>query len=226
MENNQEISQLWSEYSTQKRLETRNAIFQYYSPWIKKISSSQYSKNGSSLVEWVDCLQNASIALMESIDRFDVTRGVPFEAFAYVRVKGAILNGFTNFKSTPNIKSSFEFMDDNGGIDFSENAEVAFDQFIDAVLDIAFCKFLDVSNYKFSKVCMNPFDVYAASAEEERINYALTKLKPEHEFVIMSHYKHYLTLTQIAKQLGVTTSRVSQLHTSAIKELRKIYENY
>lgn len=216
--------ELWSSYSANRDIEIRNKIFQYYSSWIKKISSYQYSKYRTDYVNWSDCVQNASIALLEAIDKFEVSRGVPFEAFAYARIKGAVLNGLADL-SKNNFKITYDIDDVLDEVDLSDNDEARFDQFIDVIIDIAFSKLLDLSSYRFSQTGMDPLDSYIINSEEKKVLSAVKELPSELQFIIISHYNHFLTFTQIAKELDVSKSRVSQLHKEAIKKLRIIYEN-
>lgn len=218
--------ELWLAYDKNKSIDSRNKLFQYYSQWIKKISSYQYSKYKTDIVDWRDCVQNASMALLESISKYDISRGVPFEAFAYSRVKGAILNGLNDisgdfFKSNSVSDQSIDFADD---LHFSDNFDESFDQFIDTVIDIAFSKLLDISSYRYADIGADPLDVYIVNAEEKKILSAVQKLPADLQFVVTSHYNNFLTFTQIAEQLTISKSRVSQLHREALKRLRQIYE--
>lgn len=219
--------ELWSSYGIHKTIEIRNKIFQHYSLWVKKISSYQYSKYRAELIEWSDCVQNASMALLESIDKYDMSRGVPFEAFAYSRVKGAILNGLAgSSKHYVKTKSTLDFFDVADDINFSDNIDDSFDQFLDAVIDIAFSKLLDISSDRFSQIGVDPLDSYIINSEEKKVLSAVQKLPSELQFIIVSHYNHFLTFTQIAEKLDISKSRVSQLHKDALKKLRNIYENF
>lgn len=219
-------TELWASYSADKNIEIRNKIFQHYSLWIKKVSSYQYSKYRADLIEWSDCVQNASIALLESIDKYDMSRGIPFEAFAYSRVKGAILNGLAaSSKHYVKTTTTTDFFDIADNINLSDNFDDSFDQFLDAVIDIAFSKLLDISSYRFSQIGIDPLDSYIINSEEKKVLSAVKKLPSELQFIIVSHYNHFLTFIQIAEKLNISKSRVSQLHKDALKKLRNIYEN-
>lgn len=218
--------ELWAEYAQNKTLEIRNKLFQHYVIWLRKIVSTQYLKNRNTLIDWHDCIQNASIALIESIDRFDFSRDVPFEAFAYPRIKGAIIDGFSQIKSESYVYSDVGAIDQ---YDFFASRELtgdvddSFDDFIDIVLDVAFSKLLGVSAPKLIEH-QNPLNAYILHSEDKKIHQAVQLLTPDYQFIILSHYHNYLTFTQIAEQLGVSKSRISQLHKEALKKLRHLYE--
>lgn len=218
--------ELWAEYAQHNSLEVRNKLFQYYALWLRKIVSSQYLKNRNTLIDWHDCIQNASIALLESIDRFDFSRGVPFEAFAYSRIKGAIIDGFSQIKSEAYVYSdigAIEQYDFFAHRELTGDIDETFDDFIDIVLDVAFSKLLGVSAPKLIEE-QNPLSVFLLHSEDKKIHQAIQLLTSDCQFIILSHYHNYLTFTQIAELLGVSKSRVSQLHKEALKKLRILYE--
>jgi RNA polymerase sigma factor FliA len=224
MEKSQLESTLWMEYSSNRTLENRNRLFQFYSGWVKKIASAQFYQMHPDGVEWSDFVQNASVALIEAIDRFDLDFAVPFEAFAYPRIKGAIIDGLP--------KSGTVFLNDvafgstlsaTHGLYF-DNEIRDFDQFIDAILDIAFAKILDISSRRATRLDSDPLDVYINIREEEKVMNAIKRLPADQQFVIISHYNHFLTLSQIGNKMSLSTSRVSQLHRDALKQLRLFYE--
>jgi DNA-directed RNA polymerase specialized sigma subunit len=72
------VTELWRLYLETASIEVRNSLFLYYLPWMKKISTSIFSKYSNRTTEWRDCIQIGSVALLESIGRYDPSTGVPF----------------------------------------------------------------------------------------------------------------------------------------------------
>ncbi len=218
--------ELWAVYAQHRALETRNKLIQYYAGWLRKVVSSQYLKNRNTLIDWHDCIQNASIALIESIDRFDFSRGTPFEAFAHPRIKGAIIDGFSEIRSEAYVYSDLGAIDQYDFFAHREltgDIEESFDDFIDIVLDVAFSKLLGVSAPRLIEE-QNPLNVYLLHTEDKKVNQAIQLLAANYQFIIISHYHNYLSFAQIAELLGVSKSRVSQLHKEALQKLRFFYE--
>ncbi len=90
-----DAQRLWKDFNQQRSQETRNLLFDHYLPLSRKIAKILYARRGGLEVEFVDYLQQAAQGLIEAIDRFDPTRGVAFEAYAAVRIRGAVLNSLT-----------------------------------------------------------------------------------------------------------------------------------
>jgi RNA polymerase sigma factor FliA len=217
-------SALWSKYSSDKSLENRNQLFLFYSVWAKKIASNQFAQLRPALIDWSDCVQNASIALIEVIDKFDSARGVSFEVFAYSRVKGAVIDGLPKQALIPpEDMDEIEEWTTSSNLYFEPEGD-EFSQFVDAVLDIAFSEILDMSSRRVTRFSDDPLNAYISLEEEQKVVEAIDSLPTDLRFVITSHYNYYLTFTQIANEMLLSKSRVSQMHKEALKKLRQAYE--
>lgn len=211
-------SELWVAYASSRCNKTRNHLFLYYSSWAKKIVSTLFLQYRAKTTEWADFMQNASIALLESIERFEHLRGVPFEAYAYKRIKGSIINGLPKDigYSLDDLNTSQESTNEDEVIDF--------EGFLDSVLELAFSKLLEISSEYNSSFSTDPSRLYQDHQEDARLQKAITLLPQDLQFIINSHYNHFLTFTHISSILGLSKARVSQLHKEALTTLRMIYE--
>jgi RNA polymerase sigma factor FliA len=217
-------SALWSDYASNRSLENRNQLFQYYSIWVKKVASSQFAQLRPALIDWSDCVQNASISLIEVIEKFDCLKGVPFEAYAYPRIRGAIIDGLPKQgQVSPEDISEIEEWTTGSNLYFEPEGD-EFNQFIDAVLDIAFSEILDISSRRVTRFNDDPLNAYISLREEQKVIEAIDSLPSDLRFVVTSHYNNYLTFTQIANEMLLSKGRVSQMHKEALKKLRQTYE--
>lgn len=88
---NQTLLRLWGEYRRDERLETRNALIEYYRPYAVSLARRVKSRLPRT-VEIGDLEGAGDVGLIQAIQSFDPNRGVPFEAFCEHRVRGAILD--------------------------------------------------------------------------------------------------------------------------------------
>lgn len=88
---NETLSRLWVEYRESDRLETRNALVEYYRPHAVRVARKVKARLPRS-VEIGDLESAGDVGLIQAIQSFDPCRGVPFEAFCEHRVRGAILD--------------------------------------------------------------------------------------------------------------------------------------
>src|SRR5262245_16958755 len=87
-----ELKRLWTEYQLSRDTTLRNQLIERHLPFCRRIAAGLYAKRGVIEAEFADYLQVATLGMIEAIDNYDVDRGVPFEAFAIHRVRGAVLS--------------------------------------------------------------------------------------------------------------------------------------
>ncbi|KAA3607070.1 MAG: hypothetical protein DWQ01_15300 [Planctomycetota bacterium] len=88
---NKTLDRLWSQYRSEQRLEARDALIQYYRPYADGVIRRVRARLPRT-VEAGDLEGAGSMGLIQAIQNFDPSRGVPFEAFCEYRVRGAILD--------------------------------------------------------------------------------------------------------------------------------------
>ena len=82
---------VWKSYRENKDIQTRNFILMEYLHIVKFIASRMYSTY-KGLADQDDIISCGTLALLNSIDRFDYTRDIKFETFASIRVRGAMID--------------------------------------------------------------------------------------------------------------------------------------
>jgi len=88
---NRTLVRLWGEYRDTDRLEARNALIEYYRPYAVMVARKVKARLPRS-VEFSDLEGAGDVGLIQAVQSYDHTRGVPFEAFCEYRVRGAILD--------------------------------------------------------------------------------------------------------------------------------------
>ncbi len=88
---NETLLRLWGEYRLGERMESRNALIEYYRPYAVSLARRVKARLPKS-VEIGDLEGAGDVGLIQAIQSFDPERGVPFEAFCEHRVRGAILD--------------------------------------------------------------------------------------------------------------------------------------
>jgi RNA polymerase sigma factor for flagellar operon FliA len=179
---------------------------------------------------------------MDAIDKFDISKEVKFETYASMRIKGEIIDQLRKQDWAPislrqkikRIEEGMDTLEGKLGRAPSEN-EVA--EFVSMnVEDVK--KVLDES-HAFNVVCLdeilvdrvNTEELVAGSDDSPENSFERSELSevlascidglPERERLVVSlYYNDELTLNEIGAVLGVTESRVSQIHTKAVMSLR------
>jgi len=219
-----DLRSLWDDWFESRSSRSRNEIFSYYQAWMQKVASSLFLKYRYPLMEWDDYVQYCSIGLIDAINKYERNYNVPFEKYAYLRLKGELLNGLSNFSKS----SSGGEGGQNINIEYLtqqyEESEDPFDVILNVALDLAFDRVLTAGFESGSDNMCNPAEVYLKFEESSIIYGLVEKLEFSQRCVIEQYYKNFQSFSVIAKLLGVSRSRVSQIHSSAVRKLRFLYE--
>jgi RNA polymerase sigma factor for flagellar operon FliA len=200
-------------------------------------------------VDEADLISYGLVGLISAIERFDLSREIRFETYAITRIKGAILDELRSLDWVPrsvrarareieraNSKLEAKLQRVPTDEEMSTELGLTVDEFRDALLAIANSSVtaLDelwaVSDSSGDSVSLldtlqdpgspDPERVVDANELKDRIAEAISRLPEREKLVIALYYYENLTLREIGEVLGVTESRVSQLHTKAVLRLR------
>lgn len=221
----QSIDEVWDNWALTKCFDARIKLFEHYSAWMKQVAGSLFSRYRFPLIEWSDYVQLCSIGLLDAIDKFDRSRQVPFKSYAYSRLKGELLNGISvlhaNHGKTTSV-SQF-LIEENLSNQSSSDSSDPLDTIIGVVLDLAFDNLLEYSSSQPDSG-PGPLDAYMTFRDELMLEKLLDDLNEDERFVLDCHYKKHINFNVVAKLMGVSPSRVSQIHSKAIRALRLKYE--
>jgi RNA polymerase sigma factor for flagellar operon FliA len=153
----------------------------------------------TSLADRDDVASAAMIGLISAVDRFDPRRGVPFEAYASLRIRGAVVDELRR-------------VDERGRADRRPEG---------AVLAISLDALMESGAHQGPVVD----DGFSERHEQEdlktRIQDALGRLPARQREVIARYYGDELTLREAGARMGVSEARACQLHGRAIQNLRR-----
>ena len=232
---------LWAEFVKTRSLETRNELVMKYVPLVKHIVMRllpTYRKH----VEFDDLMSSGLLGLMDAIDKFDMGKDVKFETYATLRIKGEIIDQIRKQDWAPislrqkikKVEECYETLESSMGRMPTE-AEVAHRLSMSAddvkrTLDEAHTfNLVALDEMLIERVTGDSLAVPADESPERRLEEretlnVLTKsigLLPEKEQQVLAmYYQEEMTLKEIGLVLGVTESRVSQIHSKAIMTLR------
>jgi RNA polymerase sigma factor for flagellar operon FliA len=193
------------------RLEERNEILLSLYPMVQRIAQRTAATYGLPQgVDTSDLVSCGVIGLAEAWDRFDPARGVAFEAFAVPRVKGAIVDAIRASDWVPRKARAkarltgeplmlLVSMDERTATDDGDRSGVG--------------KLADESNE------LPGAEILEEESRRELMS-ALDDLPERERMIVTLHYFQGVQLAEIARSLGVTESRVSQLHTRALRMLK------
>jgi RNA polymerase sigma factor FliA len=204
-------------------------------------------------VEFDDLLANGVLGLVDAVAKFDATKRVKLESYARHRIRGGILDGLRGAdpasrdmrRKNKKIQQLYRQLEAKLGRPVTDG-EIA------AALGISLSRWHQTLNevqgvgFDFGSRSISagptskrpsaeptlladdhedPFEMCYRSEQREILNRALSYLRERDRRIIMLYYHEELTMKQIADNLGVDESRVSQLHTAALARLKACVES-
>ena len=189
-----------------------------------------------------DLIQSGMIGLIEAAKKFDENQGASFETYAGIRIRGAMLDEIRKNDWTPRSvhrntrmvsKTVAKVENEKGGLstgfEIAKELGVSLEEYHNILLDSTTHRVLSFEDFSMNDESVvenipnhqpQVLDGIQRQDIKQIISKAISEL-PKRESLMMSlYYDEELNLREIGVVLGVSESRVSQLHSQAIKRLQ------
>lgn len=241
--NAEKKQKLWEEYSIKRTSELQEKIIIEYAGLVKLVAGRLSMYLGYN-VEYDDLVGYGTFGLIDAIDKFDYHKGVKFETYASLRIRGAILDQIRKMDWIPRsirqkqrkIDMAYQILEARLGRsardeEIAEELELSLEEFetwqsqTKVTNIISLEEFLDQSNegkmeQSFSTCFQQPEKIVEKQELKELLTKTLEILTEKEKKVIILYYYEELTLKEISQVLEVSESRISQLHTKALQKMR------
>jgi RNA polymerase sigma factor for flagellar operon FliA len=209
---------LWSNYRRLRDAQARETLFAHHAPWARTIALSVHRRVWTLRIERSDCIQNATVGLLEAMERYDPGRGIAFRAYATQRVRGAVFNGLRTLTDDARTAGSRRVEDRLLTLTDVESSD-ELDYFSGIVGGLGLGLLLEHADA--SLVDERDGAAYAESALlRTQLLQGIQNLPERLRVLLDSHYFHHVPMCELATRWGVTKGRVSQLHREALTRLR------
>ncbi|RME49596.1 MAG: FliA/WhiG family RNA polymerase sigma factor [Deltaproteobacteria bacterium] len=225
----------------------RQALILEYTPLVKFIAHRIAAKLPSH-VELDDLINSGVLGLMDAVEKFDPDRGIQFKTFAEFRIKGAILDDLraqdsvsrTVRQKARKLENAYSELEQKLGRpatdeEVAEELGIELDDFYKLVNQTHMTSLIsleDLVKNATQKEKANFIDALTSTGEEDPFSHftmkevqeitaqAIEELPEKERYVVALYYYEELTMREIGEVLEITESRVSQIHSSAIRRLR------
>jgi RNA polymerase sigma factor for flagellar operon FliA len=242
-----EIAGVWREYKACADAPTRERLILHYAPLVTSVASRVGMKLPST-VEHADLVSYGMFGLIDAIEKFELDRDIKFETYATSRIRGAILDELRANDWVPrSVRSKARAVDrahaelearlhraptdpeiaDHMEIALSELRSirhlvstvnlVALDEVFGAGDQVEPVGHLDTGHGARST---DPARTFESKETKFLLSQAMDQLGEREKIMLVLYYYEGMTLAEIGAVLGVTESRVSQMHTAAMGRLR------
>jgi RNA polymerase sigma factor for flagellar operon FliA len=201
---------LWTEYKTEPSSGLKKQIMVNYTNLVHYVIHNSKFMN-LNVVEEKDFFQFGVEGLSEAIDRFDPDFGTKFETYAIQRIRGKIIDELRKLQIKP--RANYQNQDPNKVV----YRNVSIDQPFDSEDGFSLSDIIP-SEYEL------PDDEYHSLERKELLVQAIKDLNERDRLIITLSYYEHMNYKEISKILDITVSRVSQLHSKIMRELKKQIE--
>lgn len=240
-----QVETLWAAYKQNGSQNLRQLLIEQYLPLVKYLVGRIHT-NLPAHVDREDLITYGVFGLIDAIDKYDPQRGVKFETYASQRIKGAILDELRQASWVPrsvsdklkNLAEVYSRLEQEYGEEVPSSVVAQamgltreeFDRIhrhVNWLSVMSLEEFLlgqdenlTVSRVLEDKASPDPVGQYEEKELKEALIKALEELNEKDRLLISLYYYEGLTFKEIGKVLGVSESRVSQLHARALLRLR------
>lgn len=229
-------------YAGEPSSKSLNGLIESHGDLVKRIAHHMMGRMPAS-VSVDDLVQAGMLGLIDASKKFDHSKGASFETYAGIRIRGAMIDELRKGEWAPRsvhrnsraIQEAIKVVENRTGRDASDR-EVA--QELGIELDDYYAMLQDSMATKLFSIdemlspddqiekdtqdldLANPYEGMQKDSLRQHLASAITELPEREQLVLSLYYDEELNLKEIGEVLGVSESRVSQLHSQAAQRLR------
>ena len=242
-----EVNRLWATYTETRPKAVRDTLVHNYLYLVRYVAGKMAMSVPPS-VEIDDLVSAGVVGLMDAIEKYDPGRDTKFETYAVSRIRGAIVDDLRSLDWVPRsvrrkarmIEEAYSYLENELGRaasdeEISRKLNISVDEFRSIVEEVVSAGLLSLDDFVGSQdgerttriidlVCstndVSPSAPLELEEMREVLAGAIMNLPEKERSVVALYYYEDMTLKEIGRSLGVSESRVSQIHTKAMLRLR------
>jgi len=242
-----EIERLWRELKESGSTAIRDQLIVHYSPLVKYVAG-RVAVGLPQNVDQGDLVSYGIFGLIDAIEKFDLDRGFKFETYAISRIKGAIIDELRSIDWVPrSVRSKARSLEKAYGkleselhrtptdAELAEELGMTDNQLQSTFSQISFIGLVALDEMlggertggdsmtlgdTIADTRDGPMAAYEVEEMRQILAQAINDMPEREKIVLTLYYYEGLTLAEIGEVLGVTESRVCQIHTKSVIHLR------
>jgi len=231
------VDKIWRAYRQTNSPALKEKLILEYAPIVKYVAGRLLIHVGQH-VEYDDLISYGVFGLIDAIDKFDTEKGVKFETYASLRIRGAIIDNIRKMDWVPRtlrqknkeydqvcMQLENELGREPTEAEVAEKLKLTIEEARDLMRKSTVLSLVSLDDY----LEQNHEGVFGVGSPEETpeghfskqelhrmLSEAIEKLTEKEQMVVTLYYFEDLTLKEISGIMGVSESRVSQIHSKAI----------
>ena len=242
--------ELWVRYKTKGDDAARERLILHHMRIVKYIAG-RMAIHVPSNIDMNDLVGWGLLGLLDAIEKFDHQQDIKFTTYASIRIRGSIIDQIRSLDWAPRSLRSLarrvgsareKLRHEKGGEpsseDIARDLNLDPEQVDDAMRQLQTAQILSLDDYlpaedssesrkidvTTSASVQSPGQVAETNERQERLVQIILQLPDQQQKVLNLYYYEELTLKEIGAVLDVTESRVCQIHSAAMKQLRKVMQ--
>jgi RNA polymerase sigma factor for flagellar operon FliA len=243
-----EVDRAWTEYKGEGKASAREALILNYSPLVKYVAG-RVGVGLPANIDQADLMSYGIFGLIDAIEKYDQSRGIKFETYAINRIRGAIIDELRAIDWVPRsvrsrareVEKAYAAVENRlkrppSDAEIAAEMGVTIDELnhiytqLSTVSLVALDELMSVEGDRGDKLSLvetledtkvaSPADAFENEEMKGILTEAINRLPEREKIVVTLYYFEGLTLAQIGEVLGVTESRICQIHTKAVLGLK------
>jgi len=244
-----DLDSLWQSYRNTKEPLIKEKLIIQYAPLVKLVAG-RISIHVGQYVEYEDLVSYGIFGLIDAIDKFDFNKGVKFETYASLRIRGEIIDNIRRLDWVPRtlrqkskrIDKIYFSLESKLGREptyeeIAENMKISVEEVKDVMQQAVVSSLISLDDYVDANKDVTIADVVEVKTDSPDLSYekkemkamlvdAINQLTEKEKKVVTLYYFEELTLKEISKIMSVSESRISQIHSKAIVKLQSKLGKY
>lgn len=242
------VREAWEEYKSTGSEQARDGLILHYSPLVKYVAG-RVGVGLPANVEQADLISYGIFGLIDAIEKYELTRGIKFETYAISRIRGAIIDELRAIDWVPRsvrfkareVEKAYNALENKlkrppSDEEIAKEMDISVADLtniytqLSTVSLVALDELMSVEGGSGDKISLvdtledtktvSPADAFEVDEMKEILAGAISRLPEREKIVVTLYYYEGLTLAQIGEVLGVTESRICQMHTKAVLALK------
>jgi len=238
--------ELWTDWIANKSNDTANKLIANYM-YLVNYHSERISSHLPSNVNKDEVKSLGLLGLYDAIKKFDPSRDLKFDTYASFRIKGSIIDGLRKEDwlprsirdKTKKVEQAAEYLEQRNqreptSYEIAERTGMTVEEVETTMKDSLFGNILSIDEKPKGNETregigysipddhsITPERVLMRDEIKKELSEGIKQLNDKEQLVVSLFYKEELSFTEIGQVLGLTTSRISQIHKRSIFKLRK-----